>query len=136
MFSDKAKKKYKFEGTVDKIRQLRDQVYKDIFNEVIRPVLARYNWSMDWAMGSVSFYNAKGREIMCETSGGFGVDSGKETLKSLIKEVEDIFDDLPAFGKGGTDGLSLWWIMSGMRFDGRYSIKNGFQPWEEKEKNA
>jgi len=83
---------------------------------------------MDWAMGSVSFYNAKGEEIKNEASGW----RGSKTLAALIKEVEDIFDGLPAFGKGGIDGYSLWWLMCGIQCDGRYSIEKGFQPWEDK----
>ena len=103
MFSDKAKKKYGFDGQVQQLAQIQKNVITGIFMEVVRPVLARYNWSMDWAMGSVSFYNAKGEEIKNEASGW----RGSKTLAALIKEVEDIFDGLPAFGKGGIDGYSL-----------------------------
>lgn len=123
---------YGFDGLVEKVKQLQKTVITGIFMEVIRPVLVRYNWSMDWAMGSVSFYNAKGEEIRAESSGGVGVQSGSKTLAALIKEIENIFEDLPAWGKGGIDGYSLWWVMSGIQFDGRYSIEKGFQPWEEK----
>lgn len=132
MFSDKVKKKYGFDGQVAQIQQLQKNVITGIFMEVIRPVLVRYNWSMDWAMGGVSFYNAKGEEIKNEASGWRGTLSGSKTLAALIKEVEDIFNDLPAFGKGGIDGYSLWWLMCGIQYAGRYSIEKGFQPCEDK----
>jgi hypothetical protein len=124
-------KAYKFAPLVEKMDDLRREIIRGIFDEVICPALTRYNWSMDWAMGSVSFFNEKGQEIRCETSGDNGVDGGSTTLKHLVKEINDIFDELPCFGKGGSDGYTLWWIMSGIKFDGRYTVKEGFQPYDK-----
>jgi hypothetical protein len=124
-------KAYKFSSFVEELRVKQENLTIAIFNEIVYPILKQNHWSMAWAMGSVSFFNEKGQEIRCETSGDNGVDGGSTTLKHLVKEINDIFDELPCFGKSGSDGYTLWWIMSGIKFDGRYTVKEGFQPYDK-----
>lgn len=128
--NNQPKKKYRFEGAVEKVRVLHSEIIHGIFEEVIRPVMRRNNWSMKWGMGSVMFFNAIGEEIRAASSGEEGVNEGSEIIQKLEEELGDIFGDLPAFGKEEDDGQSLWWLMSALYPNGKYE-NDVLSPWED-----
>jgi hypothetical protein len=107
-----------YDHLIKEIEAKHTELIKTIFTVEVVPVLGKNKWSMDWAMGSVEFTNDQGELVE------------DKTTENLETRINDIYRDLPAFGKDVNDGMALWWMMCFFGCSGRYSIEKGFQPYD------
>ena len=97
------------------IKENMSMLYLTAFLIKIKPIADRYNWTIDWGMGSVSFETKDGRDLYPEDS---------KALKKMVNELENMFDvDSIPIGRCGI----LWDIMISLGNYNRYNKTTGFQ---------
>jgi hypothetical protein len=97
-----------FDLTLSDIDKSIELVYLMAFHLKVKPLADRYNWTVDWGMGSVTFETWRG-EVYYEDE--------NRAIKKLIRELEDMFGNVLPRGNCGI----LWDVMSSLGEYHRYN---------------
>lgn len=102
----------------DTFNQVRNDLLLAIFNEIIRPVVDRYDWEIAWAMGCVWFNNDT--EV---------VDLDNKTISKMEETVREITENI--YPRSQCSGI--WDVLSSLHPAGSYHKSHGqFKDFNER----
>jgi hypothetical protein len=93
--------KRNFEVLSVSYKDIENLLYIHAFALIIKPVADRYNWTIDWGMGSVSFITQNGKDLY---------DWNSNAVKKITEDLLDLLENITGQSKSGI----LWDVMSGL----------------------
>ena len=114
----KKKLKEQFDVIADSITQSQELLKLFAFYLVIKPVVDRYGWTIDWGMGGVDFETRDGRTLI-----PYDPIYQVKTLNKMADKLADLMEPVLGHTKAGY----LWDVMCGLGKYNRYHKDTGLQ---------